>query len=300
MKKYTSEKENEKPHPENAGAQDLPAGLYLVATPIGNLRDISLRALDVLKAVDGLLCEDTRVTRKLLGAYGVDGKKLVSYNDHSDEAARDRVLERLAKGERLALVSDAGMPLVSDPGYKLVRACVAQGIYVTSVPGASAPLMALQLSGFPSDKFCFLGFLPPKSAARRKVLEGWRHVQGSLIAFETAPRLLDALADIAAVYGGRQVAVARELTKFFEEVRRGDALALVRYYQDKGLPKGEIVLVIAPDEGGGMPSDEEIAERLRAAMGTMSVKEAAAFVAAETGAARKKIYEMALDLKKGK
>lgn len=286
------------PHEENTAPDDLKPGLYLVAVPIGNLRDISLRALDVLRAADIVLCEDTRVTRKLLAAYNLGGKKLAVYNDHSDDAARDKILAMPGKGRRVALVSDAGMPLVSDPGYKLVRACAAQGIYVSSVPGASAPLMALQLSGLPADKFCFLGFLPPRSGARKKMLQIWADVPASLILFETAPRLEEALADMAEVLGGeREIAVARELTKLFEEVRRGPAAALVQHYQEHGAPKGEIVLVIAPP-GKREWTDAEIERKLRTALKTMKTKDAAARVAEETGLPRKDMYAMALKLTK--
>lgn len=277
---------------------NLEAGLYLVATPIGNLRDISLRALDVLGAADVLLCEDTRMTRKLLGALGVDAPKMLAYNDHSDDALRAKVMGMFEGGKVVALVSDAGMPLVSDPGYKLVRSCVEEGYYVTSLPGASAPLLALQLSGFPSDKFCFIGFLPPKSGARQKLLQDWKFVPGTLIAFETAPRLLNALEDIALVMGdGRGVAVARELTKFYEEIKRGTVRALIEMYRSDGLPKGEIVLVIGPPEAENL-SEGDVEARLKSALALMKTKEAAAFVAQETGWSRKDVYEMALRLSK--
>jgi 16S rRNA (cytidine1402-2'-O)-methyltransferase len=268
-------------------------GLYLVATPIGNLRDITLRALDVLAAADVIAAEDTRVSGKLLAAYDIKGKTLISYNDHSDVRARDRLIADAAGGKVVVLISDAGMPLVSDPGYKLVCAAAEAGVYVSSMPGANAPLMAMQLSGLPSDRFTFLGFLPSKSAARRDVLSEWADVQSSLIVFESAQRLVKALEDIADVMGQREVAVTRELTKMYEEVRRGRAMDLVAHYREHGLPKGEIVMVIAPPEareyGGG-----ELEALLRAALETMSTKDAAAHVAAQTGQAKKVLYGIAL------
>ena len=168
--------------------QKLPPGLYLVATPIGNLRDITLRALDVLAAADRIACEDTRMTGKLLHLLGLPKKKLTIYNDHSDDRVRDELVAAAGQGAAVALVGDAGMPLISDPGYKLVNACYAAGLPVTTLPGANAPLAALQLSGLPSDRFTFLGFLPPKSAARRTALEKVRQIPVTMIAFETGPR----------------------------------------------------------------------------------------------------------------
>ena len=277
-------------------ARALKPGLYLVATPIGNLGDISVRALDTLATVDGVLCEDTRMTGKLLNHFGL--KKTFSvYNDHSDDQARDKIIERIRDGEALALVSDAGMPLISDPGYKLVSALQAEGLSVTSVPGASAPLMALQLSGLPSDKFSFIGFLPPKSGARQSALEEWKNVPGTLIAFETAPRLLDALGDIEKVLGNRRLAVTRELSKLHEEVRMSAVSDLIAHYELEGLPKGEIVLVIEPPLERTY-SDDEIEAMLKDALKTMSTKDAAGFVAEQTGRGKKALYELALGLLK--
>ena len=272
----------------------LEPGLYLVATPIGNLRDITLRALDVLAGVDVIACEDTRVSGKLLKAYDI-GKKLLPYNDHNAARQRGKLLEKLAGGGCVALISDAGMPLISDPGYKLVRDCLDLGLRVTSVPGANAPLMALQLSGLPTDRFCFLGFLPPKEKARRTFLEGWRETKASLIVFETAPRLAGALTDIEAVLGDREMAVLRELTKMYEESRRGRVSELIAHYQENGPPKGELVLVIAPPSAK-IFSEEDLVEKLKQALETMGTKEAASHVADETGTSRKVLYEMALKI----
>ena len=290
------EKDAEMPEGLSQGMK-LRAGLYCVATPIGNLRDITLRALDVLKQADVLLCEDTRVTRKLMRAYQI-GARLQVYNDHSKEKERARVLGLIREGKVVALVSDAGMPLISDPGYKLVRACGEEGLYVTSVPGASATLSALQISGLPSDKFCFLGFLPSKTGARRKVLEEWAGVNASLIAFETAPRLQSALKDIEETLGAREVSVVREITKKFEEARRGTPEALLQYYEEQGTPKGEIVLVIAPPEKEAI-SEEDVKVMLREALGSMKVKAASKYVAEKTGCKTSDLYDMALAITKG-
>ena len=281
---------------EQAQEVALRAGLYLVATPIGNLRDISLRALDVLRAVDLVLCEDTRVSGKLLARYEID-QTLKTYNDHSDAAWRDEILQRIEEGQKVALISDAGMPMISDPGYKLVRTAQEAGLYVSSVPGANAPLTALQLSGLPSDQFSFLGFLPSKAGARKDLLKLWGNVPSTLIAFETAPRLTKALGDVAEILGGREVAVTRELTKMYEEVRKGSAAELIEYYESEGLPKGEIVLVISPPAQKEF-SDAEVAALLKDALKTMRTKEAAAHVAEQTGRSKAVLYDLALELSK--
>lgn len=272
--------------------ENRPPGLYLAATPIGNLGDITLRALDVLCEADAVICEDTRVTGKLLSYFGIK-KKLILYNDHSKESEREEILAFLESGKKLVLVSDAGTPMISDPGYKLAQACMVRGIYVTSLPGANAPLTALQLSGLPSDAFCFAGFLPSAQGARRDYLARWKDVPATLVVFETGPRLGKALADIKQVLGVRQVAVAREMTKLYEEIRRGDIDTLIAHYEEEGQPKGEIVLVIAPGEAKEF-SDAEIEQQLRAALRTMRVKEAASFVAESTGRPRKALYDMAV------
>ena len=273
--------------------RDLAAGLYLVATPIGNLRDISLRALDTLAAADVIVCEDTRVSKKLLSYYGLRGT-LMSYNDHSDDQKREKVLRHVADGQVVVLISDAGMPLISDPGYKLVREALERGLYVTSVPGANAPLAALQLSGLPSDKFSFIGFLPPKQGAREKLLTAWQGTPGTLVAFETAPRLLAALESVRAVFGDVSVAVVREITKLYEESLRGSASELISYYEEEGLPKGEIVLLIGYEEKAC--SEEEIEALLVKALKNKGTKEAAAHVASLTGRPKKELYDLALKI----
>lgn len=273
----------------------LPGGLYLVATPIGNLRDVTQRALDVLEAADLVVCEDTRVTGKLFEAYGLK-KKMIPYNDHNADRQRGQVIEAVGAGRSVALVSDAGMPLISDPGYKLVRDCLDLGLMVTSVPGASATLTALQLSGLPSDRFSFIGFLPPKSAARKTVLREWMAVKTTLVMFETGPRLLASLADMGEVLGGRPLAVVREITKKFEEIKRGTAAELLASY-DGAPPKGEIVVVAGPPPETDAAADgDELDRQIRAALETMSVKDAAAFAAAATGLPKRQVYERALEI----
>jgi 16S rRNA (cytidine1402-2'-O)-methyltransferase len=299
MKTYGMDMQDKEKDIEKPEALSLIPGLYCVATPIGNLRDITMRALDVLKGADLVLCEDTRMTRKLMSAYQISARLQV-YNDHSGQGAREKVLEMIAQGKTLALVSDAGLPLISDPGYKLVRACQDAGHYVTTVPGASASLSALQISGLPSDKFCFLGFLPSKASARQKVLAEWAGVNATLIAFETAPRLKASLRDIGSELGAREVAVVREITKKFEEVKRDSSKALLQYYEENGNPKGEIVLVIAPPDGEGTFAlgDDALEEMLCEALETMRVKDAAKFVSEKTGVKKSDLYDVALGLSK--
>ncbi len=274
--------------------QALPAGLYLVSTPIGNLRDITFRALDILSSVDAIACEDTRVTGKLLSAYNIK-KKMMSYNDHNANGRRGGILEAIAEGQAVALVSDAGAPLISDPGYKLVREAVRAGHKVTSIPGANAAVTALQLSGLPSDSFCFGGFLPPKPTARKRVLEKWKDMDATLIFYETGPRLEASLKDIKSVLGDRPVALARELTKMFEEIRREKVSKLLSEVRQKGPPKGEIVLVIGKEEPEEMPQ-VNLDEQIKKALETMSVRDAAEFVAEATGKPKKTIYTLALKL----
>src|SRR5262249_28810132 len=211
----------------STAAPPLPTGLYLVATPIGNLRDVTVRALEVLAAADLIACEDTRVTRKLLDGYGIT-TPLSSYHEHNAAQARPRLLARLGEGAAIALVSDAGTPLVSDPGYKLVREARAAGASVTAVPGASAVLAALTLSGLPSDRFFFEGFLPAKETARRARIGELKRIPATLVLFETGARIAASLADLAAGFGPREAVVCRELTKLHEEVRRGNLTTLAR------------------------------------------------------------------------
>jgi 16S rRNA (cytidine1402-2'-O)-methyltransferase len=268
-----------------------------VATPIGNLADISLRALDVLAKAGLIACEDTRTTRKLLTAHGIKAA-LTSYHDHNAARVRPRLIEQLKSGKSVALVSDAGTPLVSDPGYKLVTAAIAEDIAVTAIPGASAGLAALTVSGLPSDRFFFAGFLPVKAAARRRALAGLAVVEASLVIYESARRLPAALHDMAAALGPRQAAVARELTKLHEEVRRGALPDLAEHYRAAGPPRGEVVVVVAPPRRGGHATldAEDLDARLRTALARASLRDAVARVAGETGLPRKEVYARALTL----
>ena len=276
---------------------DLTAGLYLVATPIGNARDISLRALDVLKGCSVIAAEDTRVTSKLLAIHGVS-KPLVPYNDHNGQQMRPKLLARLEAGEAVALVSDAGTPLVSDPGYKLVREVIAAGLPVVAIPGASAVLTGLALSGLPSDRFLFAGFLPTRAGERRSALEELKALRATLIFFESAQRLDETLAAMAEVLGDRNAAVARELTKLHEEVRRGSLRELAAHYAKAGAPKGEVTLLVGP-QAQAVTDMAKVDAALKAALAFMPVKAAAEMIANLTGSHRREIYDRALELKDG-
>ena len=273
-------------------AHALEPGLHLVATPIGNLGDITLRALWVLRGVDRILCEDTRVTARLLAHYRID-KPLDPYHDHNADRVRPAVLAALRRGETLALVSDAGTPLVSDPGYKLVREALAEGLPVTAAPGPSAALTALILSGLPPDAFCFAGFLPPRSAARRKALAQWQGLAATLIFFEGQSRLAACLADMAAMLGDRPAAIGRELTKRHEEMRRGTLAELAEHYRTAPMPRGEIVIVVGPPQAAA-PDIADLDTRLDALLGQLSLRDAVATLAAETGLGRRTLYDRAL------
>jgi 16S rRNA (cytidine1402-2'-O)-methyltransferase len=276
------------------GSKPAP-GLYLVATPIGNMGDITYRAVEVLRAADLVACEDTRVSGKLMTRLGLD-RPLMPYHEHNAEQARPRLLAKLKEGAVVALISDAGTPLVSDPGYRLVRACVAEGLTVTALPGASAPVTALQLSGLPNDRFLFAGFLPNKAHGRRQALRELVQVPATLVFFESPNRLGESLADMEAVLGNRPAAVARELTKLHEEVARGSLLELANRYADTP-PRGEIVVVVGPPEADVDHSPEDLDARLRAEVESgASIKDAAALVAAETGHPRRDLYARALKL----
>ena len=274
-------------------------GLYVTATPIGNLGDVSLRALEVLGAADVIACEDTRISARLLHRYAIS-TPLTPYHEHNAQAAGPRLLRRLAAGEVVALVSDAGTPLVSDPGYRLVRAAIEAGVHVTSLPGPSAVTAALSIAGLPTDRFFFAGFLPSRGAARRRALGEFAAVPGSLVVFESPRRLGASLADMAAVLGPREAAVGRELTKRFEEVRRGRLDALAAAYAGQPPPRGEIVVVVAPP-GRAAPAEAPDAadtdELLRAALERAPPARAAGEVARATGLSRRALYARALELR---
>lgn len=272
--------------------------LTLVSTPIGNLGDMPPRGVTALQDADLVLCEDTRVTRKLTTRFGIE-TRLMALHDHNEQQMVEGVLKRLQDGQKIALVSDAGMPLISDPGYRLVRAVIEAGLPLTGVPGANAALMALQLSGLPTDRFLFAGFPPNKATARQKWLTSLADVPATLIFYESPNRLAAALADMATVFGPRAAAVSRELTKQFEETRRGGLDTLAAHYAEQGAPKGEVCLCVAgplPPEAAG---EAEIDAALQQALETASVKVAAAEVAERLGLPKRSVYQRAITLRKG-
>lgn len=273
----------------------LAAGLYILATPIGNARDISLRALEVLKGCDVIAAEDTRVTSKLLSIHGIS-RPLIPYNDHNGGEMRPKILARLEKGQAVALVSDAGTPLVSDPGYKLVREVIAAGANIVAIPGPSAVLAGLTLSGLPSDRFLFAGFLSSRAGMRKTALEELRGVRATLVFFESAQRLSESLSAMADVLGDRACAITRELTKLHEEVRRGSLRELAVHYEKAGAPKGEVTLLVGPPLEA-VADDAKVDAALRAALAFMPVKAAADMIAALTDGSRKQLYAKALELR---
>lgn len=278
-------------------ADRLEPGLYVVATPIGNLRDVTIRALATLAGADLIACEDTRVTAKLTRHYGI-GAPLTAYHDHNAAEARPRLLAEIAGGKSVALCSDAGTPLVSDPGYRLVREAAAAGFAVVPVPGASALLAGLTVAGLPTDAFTFAGFLPPKSAGRRKRLAELASAPGTLVFYESPHRVAEALGAMAAVLGEtREGAVARELTKLHETTRRGTLGELAAAYAREPKPKGEIVVLVGPAAERPAPGADELDARLRDLLARESVGAAASALAAETGLPRRELYQRALALR---
>jgi 16S rRNA (cytidine1402-2'-O)-methyltransferase len=271
------------------------AGLYVTATPIGNAADISLRALELLRHADLVLCEDTRVTAKLFAIHGIEARML-PYHDHNAAEMRPRILERLAQGQVVALVSDAGTPLISDPGFKLVQEAVSEGHHVTTLPGASSVLAALTLAALPTDRFFFAGFLSAKREARRRELKDLAAIPATLVFLESAQRLDESLADMAETLGERQAAVTRELTKKFEEVRRDTLPQLAAHYAEAGAPRGEIVIVVGPPEERAPLCQHEVDALLENALQRLSLKDAVAEIVAMTGMPRKDIYARALEL----
>ncbi len=280
---------------ETLPQQVLAPGLYVTATPIGNAADITLRALTVLRDCDAIVAEDTRVTSRLLSIYGIS-RPLLIYNDHNAALMRPALLQRLRDGQVLALVSDAGTPLVSDPGHKLVKEALLHGLPVHPVPGASALLAALIASGLPSDRFCFAGFLPVKASERLSALENLSAIRATLILFESAKRLAHSLAAMAEVMGTREAAVCRELTKLHEEVRRGPLEALARHYA--AVPaRGEVTVVVAPPSSSEAPARASLDALLSQALAFMPVRAAANLLAQATGASKREVYARALALK---
>ncbi|RJG46756.1 16S rRNA (cytidine(1402)-2'-O)-methyltransferase [Mesorhizobium sp. DCY119] len=279
-------------------ARPMEAALYLVATPIGNLGDITLRALETLAGADILACEDTRVTRILLERYGIR-QRPTPYHEHNAAEAGPRLIEALETGQSVALVSDAGTPLVSDPGYRLVGQALEKGIRVVPIPGASAVLAALTASGLPSDAFLFAGFLPVKDGQRRTRLSELTAIPATLIFFESPRRLADTLVAMADVYGDRHAAIGRELTKRFEEMRTGNLAALAAHYAEAPTPKGEIVICVGPPEEQAVTGPEDIDRLLLSLAREMPASKAAAEAARMTGGQKPALYRRLLELREG-
>jgi 16S rRNA (cytidine1402-2'-O)-methyltransferase len=276
--------------------EPLTAALYLVATPIGNLGDITLRALSVLARADVIYCEDTRHSAKLLQHYAIPTRTR-PFHEHNEDREIERAIADLEAGKRIAIVSDAGTPLLSDPGFKLVRAAAAAGIAIIPIPGASALLAALTASGLPTDAFFFAGFLPPKQAARRARLAELSQIPGSLVFYEAPHRVAETVADMASLLGGRQAVIARELTKLHEEVARGSLQTLAEATATEGL-KGEVVIVVEPRQAEAV-TDEALGARLADALEVMSLKDAAKALADELGVPKARVYGLGIKAKGG-
>ena len=272
-------------------------GLYLVASPIGNLNDISARAVQVLKEADVIACEDSRVTKKLFSLLGIScTREFITYQNYNEEEQSPKLLDILESGKSVALISDAGSPLISDPGYKIVRRCREKGIYVTTIPGCCAVIAALQLSGLPTNRFMFAGFVPNKEKARIDFLSDLRNIPSTLVIYETAPRLLKTLSVIKELFGNREVAVARELTKMYEECLRGTAGELIAHYTDKA-PKGEIVIMVAPPSENELEPEIDVESLLKEKMKKMPLKSAVKEIVADFGLNKNEVYELALRVK---
>ncbi len=279
-------------------ASDLPAGLYLVATPIGNLADISLRALGILSNADLIYCEDKRHSAKLLNHYGIRGK-LLSYHEHNADRELEPLLDHIIEGKSVALISDAGTPLVSDPGFKLVVEAKQRDLLVVAIPGASAPITALVSAGLPTDSFLFAGFLPPKKAARKKRLLEFVSSQATLIFFESPKRLKASLRDFTECFGDRRAAIARELTKLHETVLAGTLAELAVHFEQQEVIKGEIVIVVAAaDKDAAVLSEEELAKELAVELQESSLRDAVAAICAKFDLPRSKVYNLAVSVKK--
>lgn len=276
--------------------EGIKGGLYIVATPIGNAQDITLRALTLLQQADTILCEDTRVTAKLLAIHGIGRKNLLAYHEHNGEKMRPKVLEKLKNNEIVVQVSDAGTPLINDPGYRLVQMCQEENLPVTTAPGASSVITGLVLSGLPSDRFLYVGFLPNKTTARKKELEALKHIPATLVFLESPRRTIDCLKDMAEVFGpDRQAAMTRELTKKFEEVQRAPLQELISKLEDREL-KGEVVLIVGPPMKSTQTEELDLDDLLTQALSRLSLKDAVAEVVSVTGLKKRTVYNRALEL----
>jgi 16S rRNA (cytidine1402-2'-O)-methyltransferase len=275
----------------------LPSGLYLVATPIGNLMDLSMRAIEVLRNVDVIACEDTRVTSKILNTHNIK-TSMKTYHEHNAARMRPAILDKIQSGGAIALVSDAGTPTISDPGYKLVKECIDLDINISTTPGANAAITGLLLSGLPTNRFLFAGFLSSKTTQRRNELEELANVSATLIFYESTKRLSKTLKDMLEKLGDRPAAIARELTKLHEEIRRNKLSVLTSHYVNTGAPKGEIVIVVGPPLKKSPPSIKELNDLIFTQLQTLSVRDATAKIVLETGLPKRKIYARALRLDK--
>jgi len=274
----------------------LKNGLYIIATPIGNLGDISQRALEVLRAADIIACEDTRVSKKLFGLLGISlQKQFIKYEDHNEETTAQRIIDLINENHIVALVSDAGSPLISDPGYKLVQKCQKQNIYVTAVPGACAVITALQLSGLPSNRFMFAGFIPNKEKARTDLFNELKNIKTTLIFYETAPRLLKTLQQAESIFNNREIAVIRELTKMYEEVISGNFSEVIEHFQ-KNEPRGEFVFIVAPPQENEF-TVADIRQILQNKLQETSLKTAVKDICTAYGLNKNEVYKMALEIK---
>lgn len=271
-------------------------GLYIISTPIGNLQDISPRATDILQTAQIIACEDSRVTKKLFSLLGISlNKKFISYEDHCEEQKAQYIVDLINEGNAIALVSDAGSPLISDPGYKLVRLCRKQGAYVTAIPGACAVITALQLSGLPTNRFMFAGFIPNKEKARQDLFYELQNIDTTLVFYETAQRLLKTLKQGSEIFSGREIAVARELTKMYEETVCGTFAEVITHFEQNE-PKGEFVLMIAPSQKK-QTSAIDIKEILHQRLQETSLKTAVKEISAEYKLSKNDVYALALELK---
>lgn len=271
-------------------------GLYIISTPIGNLQDISARATEILREADVIACEDTRVSRKLFSLLGLpQDKQFIKYEDHSEEKNSQHLIDLILENHAVALISDAGSPLISDPGYKLVRKCREQDVYVTAIPGACAVITALQLSGLPTNRFMFAGFIPNKDKARANLFNELKNIDTTLIFYETAPRLLKTLQQAAEIFANREVAVARELTKMFEETVSGDFAAVTEHFEQNE-PRGEFVLMIAPPTEKEYKIDD-VREILQQRLHETSLKTAVKEICEQYKLNKNEVYDLALELK---
>lgn len=271
-------------------------GLYIVATPIGNLGDMSPRAVETLKAAGIIACEDTRVTKKLFSLMGIGlNKTFITLHDHNEEAQSQKIIDFIKNGEVVAQVSDAGSPLISDPGFKLIRRCREEGLYITTLPGCCALICALQLSGLPTNRFMFAGFIPNREKARQDLFRRYKNLDATLIFYETASRIVKTLTAAEEIFGGRDMAVAREITKMYEDCRSGTAAELIAHFEANE-PKGEMVLMIAPSDEE-LPADIDVESLLREKMAETSLKSAVKSLVETYGLNKNEVYEQALRIK---